>query len=96
MQLWLALMKQIRLSFFCPLTIRRRGIAVPKNLLSTEYMAPVPKRKAMNHPDTMIFTQGSLSEMVVVESREPKSLQSSMSRPRRSAGGQSMFDGLMT
>lgn len=96
MQLWWALMKQIRLSFFCPLTTRRRGIAVPKNSLSTEYMAPVSKKKAMNHPDTMIFTQGSLSEMAVVGSREPRSLQSSMSRPRRSAGGQSIFDGLMT
>lgn len=96
MQLWWALMKQVRLSFFCPLTIQRRGAVVPKNSLSTEDMTPVSKRKDMNHPDTMIFSQGSLSERAVVGSKEPRSIQSSMSRPRRSAGGQSMFDGIMT
>lgn len=66
MQLWWALMKQVRLSFFFPLTIQRRGVIVPPNFLSTEYMAPVSKRKEMNHPGTMMSTQGSLSEMAVV------------------------------
>lgn len=46
-------------------------------------MTPVSKRKEVDHPDTMLITRGSLSEMRVVGLREPRSPQSSMARPKR-------------
>lgn len=85
-------MKQVRLSFFFPLTIWRRGVVVLQNSLSTECMAPVSKRKEMNHPGTRMSTQGSLSEMVVVGFKRAQV----PSGPRRSGAGQSVFDGLVT
>jgi hypothetical protein len=39
------------------------------------------------HPDMVVTTGGSLSEMTVVRPREPVPLPSSMARPRKSAGG---------
>lgn len=63
-----------------------------QNSLRTKYMTLVSKRKEVGHPDTVMTTRGSLSEKTVVESREPGSPQLSMARPRRLAGGCSVFD----
>lgn len=54
------------------------------NSLSTKYGALVSKRREMAHPDTVIFTHGSLLQTtVVVGSREPGQPQLSMARLRR-------------
>lgn len=49
-------------------------------------MVPVSRRKEMDHPNTVMITWGSLSEMIVVKSREPGFLQSSMARAKRLEG----------
>ena len=56
-------------------------------------MAPVFKRKEMGHPDTVMFTRGSLLQMmVVVGSKEPGQPHSFMARPRSSTWELSGFD----
>lgn len=64
----------------------------PQNSLRTKYVVPVSKRKETDGPDTMISTWGSLSELTVVGSKEPRSVQSSTARPRRPARRWSMSD----
>ena len=67
----------------------------PQNSIRTEYVAPVSRRKEMGHPHTTIITQGSLLVMGVVWSRELRPLQSSIAKPRRSAGEVSGYDCLL-
>jgi hypothetical protein len=55
-------------------------------------VAPVYRKKEMNCPDTVMTMQGCLLEMVVARSKELGSFQSSMTRPRRLAGGWSGSD----
>lgn len=38
----------------------------PPNFVRAKKVVPVPKRKEMNLPDTVITTQGSLLDMAVV------------------------------
>ena len=65
----------------------------PQNSLSIEYVDPVSKRKETCHPDTVMFTLGSLLQMtVVVGSKESGKPHSSMARPRRSTWEFSGFD----
>ena len=69
------------------------GEVGPQNSLSTEYVASVSKKKKMGHPDTVMFTCGSLLQMTsVVGSKEPRQPHSSMARPRRSTWEFSGFD----
>ena len=46
---------------------RKEGEAGPPKLPRNEYVALVSKRKEMGHPDTMMSTWGSLSEMIVIQ-----------------------------
>lgn len=52
----------------------------------------VSKKKELSHSDTITTTQGSLSEMTVVMPKEFRSLQLSITRPKRLAGGKSRSD----
>lgn len=56
------------------------------------YVAPISKKKELDHPDTIMSTQGFLSEMTVAGSRRPKYPQTFMARARKLARGWYVFD----
>lgn len=58
----------------------------PQNSISTEYVAPVSKRKETDCSETVMSTCGSLVEMVFM-SEEHRHPQFSTARPGRSVGG---------
>lgn len=54
-----------------------------QNFIKFGKVAPVSRKKGDDHPNVVMTTQGSRSEMRVVRPREPKTPQSFTVRPRR-------------
>ena len=65
---------------------RLEGEIGSQKSLSTENVALVSKRKEIGRPDIVMFTHGSLLQIiVVVGSKKPGQPHLSVTRPRRSA-----------